>query len=388
MPDEIDFEMFKHGACDALVNKKSDMLEKMVQMYTSTAFPEGTYHDPAAIEMEVRDKIGRWQEHLDGGMFDTAMCHGMVDHQDFGFDLHDVFCSMADAECKCMRVPMHDTLDFVAQCDAAPSQLSMYYDHDDVAQSGAGPDGVADGGMMYKMDYHMYLGGSQGESAAQDAMTELTTRFTDGRSSQAASCFLVTRLRRQLENDEYIHPEVRKLARLPQDFEVRDPSGRRLSGAKNEIQANPHVRRRLSECTDTSSSPVGANKGVGASMPRPMTGDEMMARSADGALPGQENFEAFTPAPAATLLRQLSGSMAPSVFGSGSTPPANAAHVEQGDAGNYMASGSMGSGSAPPAYVGTAAPPAYYSSPAAGMQPAFGSNAGSAPPTYVVNHHY
>merc|ERR1719399_1313518 len=157
-------------------------------------------------------------------------------------------------------------------------------------------------------------------------MTELTNRFTDERSSQAASCFLVTRLRRQLENDEYIHPEVRKLARLPQDFEVRDPtSGRRLSGAKNEIEANPHVRRRLSECTDLQNSPVGANKHQGAHMPRPMTGDEMMARAAEGALPGQANYEAFTPAP-----------------------------------------------------------PAYYSSPTAGMQPAYGSNSGSAP-TYIVN---
>merc|ERR1719253_2582920 len=117
-------------------------------------------------------------------------------------------------------------------------------------------------------------------------MTELTNRFTDERSSQASSCFLVTRLRRQLENDEFIHPEVRKLARLPQDFEVREPStGRRLSGTKNEIEANPHIRRRLSECTQGNTA-MGANKAIGADMPRPMTGDEMTARAADGALPG------------------------------------------------------------------------------------------------------
>jgi hypothetical protein len=140
MPDEITFDMFKHGVCDALVNKKQDMLEKMKQMYMSTAYPEGSYTDPAQMEMEVTDKLGRMQELVDGGMYDADMCHGHIDTMDFGYDMHDVFCSMADAECKCMRVPMHDTLDFVAQCDAAPSQLSMYYDSEGAGDGGA--DGV------------------------------------------------------------------------------------------------------------------------------------------------------------------------------------------------------------------------------------------------------
>ena len=73
MPDEIDYELFRRGVCDALLGNKGDMIDRMVQMYTSTAYPDGAAEDPEMMEQEVRAKVHEMQMKLEGGMFDAPL---------------------------------------------------------------------------------------------------------------------------------------------------------------------------------------------------------------------------------------------------------------------------------------------------------------------------
>jgi hypothetical protein len=143
------------------------------------------------------------------------------------------------------------------------------------------------------MDWSLYLGGSAAEAEIQTRMEDTMNGFADNLASTASSCFLVQRLRRALEEDRFIHPDVRKLARLPQDFELRDDKGRRLSGAKNEIESNPHVRRRLDECENPTCL-VGQSMSLGNmdGMAMPMDSTQYNARAENNDLPGDMAYGA------------------------------------------------------------------------------------------------